>query len=1105
MSTTSPNLPLPVGISEGQAFLSQHLLRYRSGLTGNGLGGPINFASEIPNRSPRNVWNDVPDSYAELGMRRYRCIYFFNSHYTLAIPNIVIYVKENSKNPKSKIAFAWGTSGINGTEQVIADEFTDPVGVKFNSAQARSEASFLLAPLKPRNWVAFWLREILDFDAGNTEFNYYALRVETSDPIAVPQTPDFSLAFVGNMGCNDSNFGKIMTKISARNPSAIFTLGNNSYLNTGDCWLAKVAPVKNRIWMAFGSHDWYKQEFWDKLDDASYPRIPEWWHWPTSEMKKPCGDAQYNRENSIRVIKEDPIDPTNKFEVPRWRIEVFDPLIPTNVIETFYDFKDEENVNTFAYYLDTCQITAGEIDVANFNVQLQNQYRNHFGIPNFDGYRSILANNIHILILNTNAVTRGHTPESPQYQFAEDQLRKALENAFIEYRIVIGYRPGYVAPNTSNLSSGYSGPMAAFNKLYKPLFERYKVNLYINGNVQNYQRTGILKYDEANWYEPTEQNPTLGPQYKVKGKELFNGGIIYLTVGTGGAKLQNNQNVPTWIKKSITNKYGYLLMTSESSGMVLRFKFYDIDDKLLDLFSLGIEPPVYDFSNDVIDTNPFSIRQIYTKKVGGNEWSSVLWNNAHPRTVITDTEIAQTWNDPDDPFLCMPAEGNGSFSIDGEGTLTTGGTSPRLGVMKDFQNSEATVYFKMGLVDPGQFDLRPKTDHFCTSTRNFDGYLGLVDLALKEIKIQKEKIHPNYSDSLTTKTEFDIFDWIGLKVIVYQIPTTTPVVVEVWLDLAEGRNGGDWKKIAEREDNGDWLGVGGGAPPFTGFCEGCGIKITGAAGSEGVYQMKWWHVREINPPPPPPPPPPPAEPGPGPGGNPLPPTDPGNAPGNPPGNPGGPGAGNLFEDGVRMFYHKTGTPIEEFRFSSSTDGRSQFVADLPHCFVNIEVTGYLFIDDVDNMGEEVSIKLRGGPHTDDDNDWGSCYIIGIGYDGSVNSQYEEPHPDNHPMDFDEVTDDPLDGSAVGKWFGIKAIVYEDGNHDHIECWIDPGGLEGGNTPANEWVKFWQTDSNQFTGQCNGDGDNERAYFRMDDVSGNERDAVELKYGTAREIDPSKPG
>ena len=78
--------------------------------------------------------------------------------------------------------------------------------------------------------------------------------------------------------------------------------------------------------------------------------------------------------------------------------------------------------------------------------------------------------------------------------------------------------------------------------------------------------------------------------------------------------------------------------------------------------------------------------------------------------------------------------------------------------------------------------------------------------------------------------------------------------------------------------------------------------------------------------------------------------------------------------------------------------------------------------------------------------------------------------------------------------------------DHIECWIDPGGLEGGTTPANEWVKFWETDSNQFTGQCNGDGDNENAvFFRMDDVSGNEEDAVDTKYLTAREIDPSKPG
>ena len=200
---------------------------------------------------------------------------------------------------------------------------------------------------------------------------------------------------------------------------------------------------------------------------------------------------------------------------------------------------------------------------------------------------------------------------------------------------------------------------------------------------------------------------------------------------------------------------------------------------------------------------------------------------------------------------------------------------------------------------------------------------------------------------------------------------------------------------------------------------------------------------------------------------------------------------------VKMIYTPTGKEAE-FKFKSSNSGRAQWVAATGECYVNQEVTGYLFINEVDNMGEEVSMKLRGGPHTDRDNNLGCCYIIGIEYGGKVNSQIECPHPNNSGMSSKVITPNILGNNITKKWFGIKGIVYLEGDHDKIECWIDPDGLIDGK-PANNWKKFWETTSTKFTGKCNGKNEN-MAYFRLDDIPGGEDgDNVELKFASCREI------
>jgi F5/8 type C domain len=109
-----------------------------------------------------------------------------------------------------------------------------------------------------------------------------------------------------------------------------------------------------------------------------------------------------------------------------------------------------------------------------------------------------------------------------------------------------------------------------------------------------------------------------------------------------------------------------------------------------------------------------------------------------------------------------------------------------------------------------------------------------------------------------------------------------------------------------------------------------------------------------------------------------------------------PPTGGIIEEGVKMLYPKIGNAIK-FKYGSSNEGRAQWSTDNGKCMVNQEVTAILNIHPgaVENDGEEISLKLRGGRHSDSDPDEGSCYIIGIDYQGKINAQWEEPHPSNH--------------------------------------------------------------------------------------------------------------
>jgi hypothetical protein len=87
--------------------------------------------------------------------------------------------------------------------------------------------------------------------------------------------------------------------------------------------------------------------------------------------------------------------------------------------------------------------------------------------------------------------------------------------------------------------------------------------------------------------------------------------------------------------------------------------------------------------------------------------------------------------------------------------------------------------------------------------------------------------------------------WIGMKLAVYNVNGDRHVKLELYQDLDQGANGGNWEKMGEYTDTGGWAP---GhdcsyAPDFI-PTEGGGVVFIRNTGVDNA-QYKWFSVREI--------------------------------------------------------------------------------------------------------------------------------------------------------------------------------------------------------------------------------------------------------------------
>jgi predicted MPP superfamily phosphohydrolase len=201
---------------------------------------------------------------------------------------------------------------------------------------------------------------------------------------------------------------------------------------------------------------------------------------------------------------------------------------------------------------------------------LLHEYLNHFGLSN--QYYSYNIKDIHILTMSTEGT---FSIGSKQFNFVVKDLETAATDPKIKWIIVNMHVPMYTSPNTC--AERTCAGDKSLRDTYHTLFDKYGVDLVLEGHVHNYQRSYPIKYDQQ---DPSKPLATSSSKNNYNNPE----GEIYAIVGTGGVNLHGLSGKSAFMASQQDSKFGVL--DFHFNGDKLDAMFVSNDGKIMDQFSI---------------------------------------------------------------------------------------------------------------------------------------------------------------------------------------------------------------------------------------------------------------------------------------------------------------------------------------------------------------------------------------------------------------------------------------------------------------------------------------------------------------------------------------
>jgi len=335
---------------------------------------------------------------------------------------------------------------------------------------------------------------------------------------------DFNIISISDVGCS-LRAQENIKNIKEKDPELFLVVGDLSYEKTPDCWFDMTKSLDSKTKIAIGNHDSYEEEgiTGEKLKNAyldHYGMNSSYYSFDYQNVHVLVMDTQLELsvdtlESNAKLTEKVSGKPKSKVD-----LEKTEPLLGRYPEIPIKDLLQEESVD--------------------------------IKIPKLKKY------------LELNSLVPDIKVDKKQYQFVLDDLKKTSNNKDIDWIIVMLHKPLY-----SSLSKQFEEYIV--RDKYQGIFDKYGVDLVIQGHNHIYSRTLPLIFNKLDISQPVVDSSTSKDDVTFTNPN----GTIYLVVGLGGEEIHRIVDNPDYIANYYNDGFGFLDLNIKDNR--LDGTFYDIN------------------------------------------------------------------------------------------------------------------------------------------------------------------------------------------------------------------------------------------------------------------------------------------------------------------------------------------------------------------------------------------------------------------------------------------------------------------------------------------------------------------------------------------------